>query len=961
MRIPRSRARRLADLPRPLGRLTLVARFLLLPAAAGADAGTPSLEACRAAVARSPAALASYECYWRLARREPTAPASAALLGILAREPDRLPALLYLARIEGDRGENDAERHYRAAIVGFAAAGEASGETRARLGLALFLGRRGRFDEADAEIAAAEAAARTTGDRALELAVACERGWQDFRRGSFAAAAERFDAAWAEVASSPDLALRAYCLSGMGGAAMETGRFEAAAELTRRQAEICRELGDRYDEARARGNLVLAAFRLAQSGSMTTDQVRAHAEAALAAARAGGNRGSEARAELYLGDLTVGEEARAHYRAGLEISRETREVAGLVLGHRGLALHAVESGTGAPEAAFAQIETALELARGSRFYTAVARLARARMRWLVGPRPSAVRDSLDALAAIEEIRDLQNDDLARARVFGIWAFAYHRLAGELLAAPDPSEADLDLAFEVSERLRARALLDELDAARASASLVPRGELAERRESLLAELAQAEKSLLQVDLPPAERSARSARLDALKRAELRAREALYANHPSWSELRRPRVAALAEVRRALEPDQLLVAFQVTNRFNVDNRTTERGSWAWAISRDRVAVAPVPDAAELRGAVSLFLGLIERRDGAERDAAAELYRSLLAGVLAEVPPGVTRVIVVPDGPLHRLPFGALRETPEAPALIERFELVTVPSASVWLRVRDAAYVARTFLALSDPRPAAEAGSEAGAADRRAVRDPLTRPLPGARNEAAVLARVLGGRGERWSGAEASEARLKSTVLTRFGILHFGVHAVVDDEAAERSAIVLAADPDGEDDHLRLSEIVGLELGAPIVVLAACRTASGTVIEGEGVVSLARGFFLAGARAVVASLTPVRDDEAARLLSSLYSELARGRSVAASLAAAERRLLRAGRPASAWSAFVVLGDGDARLARQPGAGGGSWLAWILAAALAASAGGLVWLARRRFGPGRRRPPPPRGSAFP
>ena len=73
------------------------------------------------------------------------------------------------------------------------------------------------------------------------------------------------------------------------------------------------------------------------------------------------------------------------------------------------------------------------------------------------------------------------------------------------------------------------------------------------------------------------------------------------------------------------------------------------------------------------------------------------------------------------------------------------------------------------------------------------------------------------------------------------------------------------------------------------------------------LAHAFFQAGARAVVGSLWPLRDDEAALLMGDFYRELGRGRSVAAALAEARRSRIAAGAPAAAWAGMVVLGDGD------------------------------------------------------
>ena len=66
-------------------------------------------------------------------------------------------------------------------------------------------------------------------------------------------------------------------------------------------------------------------------------------------------------------------------------------------------------------------------------------------------------------------------------------------------------------------------------------------------------------------------------------------------------------------------------------------------------------------ELRPAVRLFNGTFDRRDGSDATPAAGLYRRLLEQPLRELPPGIRRLVLVPDDALHQLPFAALRPGP------------------------------------------------------------------------------------------------------------------------------------------------------------------------------------------------------------------------------------------------------------------------------------------------------------
>jgi CHAT domain-containing protein len=205
-----------------------------------------------------------------------------------------------------------------------------------------------------------------------------------------------------------------------------------------------------------------------------------------------------------------------------------------------------------------------------------------------------------------------------------------------------------------------------------------------------------------------------------------------------------------------------------------------------------------------------------------------------------------------------------------------------------------------------------------------------LPRARIEAQEIVRRVGGSSELLVGDAATEGAFKQATLRDYGVIHLAAHALVDHETPERSAIVLAAGSE-EDGLLQMREIVDLDLDRGVVVLSACRSAAGPQIEGEGVMSLARAFFAAGAATVVGSLWPLRDDEAEPLFREFYDRLARGETVSAAMAGARRARIRAAAPPASWAGVIVLGEGGvapiARSARIPPA----WLAGGVAVSIA------------------------------
>jgi hypothetical protein len=125
---------------------------------------------------------------------------------------------------------------------------------------------------------------------------------------------------------------------------------------------------------------------------------------------------------------------------------------------------------------------------------------------------------------------------------------------------------------------------------------------------------------------------------------------------------------------------------------------------------------------------------------------------------------------------------------------------------------------------------------------------------------------------------------------------------------------------------------------VVLSACAGASGRVVDGEGVLGMARAFLQAGARGVVASVWPIEDREAERIFTRFSDALGQGMTVDDALRVAQEDARASGLPTGAWAGLVVVGDGG--WAPFPGGvsrwGAGRWAAVIAGIGVAVAA---VW----------------------
>ena len=161
------------------------------------------------------------------------------------------------------------------------------------------------------------------------------------------------------------------------------------------------------------------------------------------------------------------------------------------------------------------------------------------------------------------------------------------------------------------------------------------------------------------------------------------------------------------------------------------------------------------------------------------------------------------------------------------------------------------------------------------------------------------------------KASRKAATSPELSKYRIIHFATHGVLDLEHPELSGIVLSmVDEKGQpqDGYLRLHEIYNLSLPAELVVLSACQTGIGKQIKGEGLIALTRGFMYAGAKSVVASLWKVDDAATSELMAEFYKQMFTNKlKPAAALRAAQVKMSHQKRWQSPyyWAGFFLQGE--------------------------------------------------------
>ena len=360
-----------------------------------------------------------------------------------------------------------------------------------------------------------------------------------------------------------------------------------------------------------------------------------------------------------------------------------------------------------------------------------------------------------------------------------------------------------------------------------------------------------------------------------------------------------VLTASQICQALAPDEALLAY-----FTTGLMTAPAGHAAGSLDRHRFPPASTLIFVVMREGVDVLTGDTSPNDLQPRRlaGAAErhflqpavrraLYDRLIAPA-ASLLAGKRRVVIVPHGPLHYVPFHALL-APDGETLLRPGgpEFVYGPSASVLFRDRVAArplgfaQTARVW-----ETPCLALGFD-GEGEQR---------LRFAEEEASRIAALLGG--EALVGpASKREALFQRGLTARY--LHISCHGQFDPAAPLESSLHLGA---GE--RLTAHDVLdGLRLRCDLVTLSACESGLSRVRRGDELIGLVRAFMAAGAPAVLATLWRVDERSTRLLMERFYREVAAGANFARALQQAQIFL-----QALRWEEALDLLGSDA-----PGAG--------------------------------------------
>ncbi len=345
-----------------------------------------------------------------------------------------------------------------------------------------------------------------------------------------------------------------------------------------------------------------------------------------------------------------------------------------------------------------------------------------------------------------------------------------------------------------------------------------------------------------------------------------------------------VPGLDTVRNGLKPNETLVEFH----------NLEKSIIVWVIRNEGLKGYTLPIArADMDAAVTDFRNAIVRRRPTAITYGDKLYALLIAplGLLAD-----DRLIIVPHGALHYLPFQALHG-PDG-FLIQRHAIALEPSASVAVQLASRELkVASNLVAFGNPTIAPAYA------------------LPGAEAEVRGIAPLFA-RQEVFLQSSATRVSFRENAPTG-RVLHVATHAEADtiDPLHSRILLAPATQPADGPDSLLAKDIYNLKLNnVSLVTLSACETGLGRIARGDEILGFTRAFFYAGATSLIVSMWPVADESSALTMRTFYAQLADGHEAIDAMRTAQLAVMQNSRFAHPffWAPFDLMGGWRLSIAR-------------------------------------------------
>ncbi len=451
----------------------------------------------------------------------------------------------------------------------------------------------------------------------------------------------------------------------------------------------------------------------------------------------------------------------------------------------------------------------------------------------------------------------------------------------------PSPEYLELALTISEKNKDFVLLEALRGAQATAyGEVPKN-IIEKETRLRAEIGQIEKNFFETN----DESVYSELLFQAKHEYFRFLDSLKIKHPKYHRLKyNNETTTLKDIRERLyKGHQTLISYTLAEDF----------AYVLIFTKNEERFLRLPFTQESRSKVLEFYELISKPDlnRGLRDIKVlgeQLYQSLLEKPLQDITS--TELTVISDAELHYLPFDLLVKNGEYLVYEKSISYGNSITSLIELEAKSAE-VKNELLAFAPAFDADGAPADSRQFGQLLYNDDEVHEIQtyfkanAVTNESATLNNFI---------SQASDYRF----------IHLATHASANDAYPDYSYLAFTQNDTLSSNILYVKDLYDAHIPAEMVTLSACQTGIGKLQKGQGMLSLSKGFYYAGAKSLVNTLWKINDRSSIGIMGAFYEELSEGKSKSEALRQAKVKYLKSLdddylKHPYYWGAFTVSGN--------------------------------------------------------
>ena len=365
--------------------------------------------------------------------------------------------------------------------------------------------------------------------------------------------------------------------------------------------------------------------------------------------------------------------------------------------------------------------------------------------------------------------------------------------------------------------------------------------------------------------------------------------------------------LVEIQKKLRGNQTIIDYLLSNQVSGGKRTLS----VFVITRNSLEIREI----SVDSTFIINAAIIRKNNNPEAHTAGNqklftdytgalsfMYGSLIKPV-EDLIKG-KRIIIIPDEEIAWLPFDAFLKKLPQPGQTDYESLQYLINDYTFSRAYSSSLIFGSKWRLKKGEELFAFSPDYG---NNAPGGTTINKLRGAEDEIGSLFRWFGGR--KFTGSQATGTNFRES-LKRTAIFHLAMHSVSDSVNSKYSYLLFDTKNDtAGDGKLYNYEISLARIASPMVVLSACNSGTGTLYHGEGLMSLARGFMLAGASSVIRTSWEVNDESSGAIITRFYRYLSEGFTKDKAMRLAKIEYIKNTPPEYSnpyyWAAYEVLGD--------------------------------------------------------